>query len=243
MEVAEHLWKVFNLKTDENINLATISYQSGLRGYFLQSWEKKLVLTFCLSICRAKPLWFQFRLAVFTNLTLLRQTRPGKMEIGISFMSVSHTPVPVLKSAQQDASTSLGSSLAPGLQNWPHHQSWSGRIFSHHLFVVSSFTLKCDRCSHISVPWCLVFFSHSAEKPWLWVPRRLCSIFVSKLIFMDNFKGFCTKLLKVLSRGYDRRRQWIDYEMKWEIFFCVYLFLQPTAHQHCKEWNLFAIRC
>lgn len=177
MEVAEHLWKVFNLKTDENIHLATISYQSGLWGYFLQSWEKKLVLTFCLSICRAKPLWFQFRLAVFTNLTLLRQTRPGKMEIGISFMSVSHTPVPVLKSAQQDASTSLGSSLAPGLQNWPHHQSWSGRIFSHHLFVVSNFTLKCDRCSHISVPWCLVFFFSFHWKAMTVSPQKVMQYF------------------------------------------------------------------
>lgn len=47
---------------------------------------------------------------------------------------------------------------------------------------------------------------------------------------MDNFKGFCNTFLKVLSKGYDRIWQWIDYEMKWEIVFSVYLFnQQPTS--------------
>lgn len=40
---------------------------------------------------------------------------------------------------------------------------------------------------------------------------------------MDNFKGFCNKFLKVLSKGYDRGRQLIDYGMEYEIFFSVYL--------------------
>lgn len=100
MDVAEHpLFEglnVLNNKTDEeNIHLSTISYHSGLQGFFSSVLEKEtLGLTFSLSICRAKSLWFQFRLGVHTNLTLQRETCLGKMEIVISLSSVSHAHVP-----------------------------------------------------------------------------------------------------------------------------------------------------
>lgn len=44
-------------------------------------------------------------------------------------------------------------------------------------------------------------------------------------------------------QGYDRGRQWMDYEMEYEIFFGVYVFLLLAAYQNFKECSFFTIKC
>lgn len=142
------------------------------------------------------------------------------MEIVISLSSVSHAHVPWESTEKCKTGHSRFSCLLTGCSSSELTQPIGhglGEFFSH-LLVITIFTLlNVTSVVMFPVSWFCFFFPQLTEKPWLWVPKRLYSIFLNKIIFRYSFKGFFNKFLKILLKDCDRGRQHIDHETEWEI--------------------------